>query len=90
MKKIILSLILGLAVLVGVFLAQLTENAVNDTIAQTFPDANLAQAVADKVASNRLPKTGGFEYLLMGLITLLAGLLLSTRGFKKIIKVECK
>ena len=55
--------------------AQWEENA--KPISPT-PDNN-----TDKASANGLPKTGGYEYLLISLLTLGSGVMISAVAFKK-------
>ena len=58
MKRSITQLLMGLTlaitILVGGFLSQPVKAGVGDTIAQTFPDADFAQAVATRVAGGNV------------------------------------
>lgn len=50
-KKFLISLTLVVTILAGGFLSQPVKAAVGDTIAETFPDQNMAQGVANTISS---------------------------------------
>lgn len=54
LKKLILGFALGLGIISAGLFAQPTQAAVGDSIAATFPDANLANAVAFQVAGGNI------------------------------------
>ena len=55
--QLLMSGILAFTLLAGGFLSQPVKAGVGDTITQTFPDTNLAQAVADTVAGGNVNAT---------------------------------
>ena len=57
LTKLLVSLTLVITLLIGSFLSQPVKAGVGETIAQTFPDVNLAQAVADEVSGGNVNAT---------------------------------